>query len=154
MSHICYFLFYIVILFLFSTYFFDNITLCTNLQNVTLSNMSHLVYITLFGETDGVTLSRLEGIKNSPTHEIYVSRVVLRGDTTKHVNFDLSIINHAPMNTCGNFVGHALASYVLDRQGCSAVWHKSKKDVEVGITRKVVGIGIMVYDSIIYMAPS
>ena len=28
-------------------------------QIVTLSNMSHLVYITLFGETDGVTLSRL-----------------------------------------------------------------------------------------------
>ena len=30
-----------------------------NLPNVTLSNMSHLVYITLFGETDGVTLSSL-----------------------------------------------------------------------------------------------
>ena len=28
-------------------------------QNVTLSIMSHLVYITLLGETDGVTLSRL-----------------------------------------------------------------------------------------------
>ena len=28
-------------------------------QNVTLSSMSHLVYITLFGETDGVILSRL-----------------------------------------------------------------------------------------------
>ena len=28
-------------------------------QNVILSNMSHLVYITLFGETEGVTLSRL-----------------------------------------------------------------------------------------------
>ena len=26
---------------------------------MTLSNLSHLVYITLFGETDGVTLSRL-----------------------------------------------------------------------------------------------
>ena len=37
-------------LFWFSTYFFDNITLCTNLQNVTLSNMSHLVYISLFGD--------------------------------------------------------------------------------------------------------
>jgi hypothetical protein len=48
------------IFFLFSTYFFDNITLCTNLQNVTLSNMSHLVYITLYGETDGVILSRLD----------------------------------------------------------------------------------------------
>ena len=45
--------------YLFSTYFFDNITLCINLPTVTLSNMSHLVYITLFGETDGVTLSRL-----------------------------------------------------------------------------------------------
>jgi hypothetical protein len=43
-----------------STYFFDNITLCTNLQNVTLSNMSHLVSITLYGETDGVILSRLD----------------------------------------------------------------------------------------------
>ena len=30
-----------------------------NLPNVTLPNMSHLVYITFFGETDGVTLSRL-----------------------------------------------------------------------------------------------
>jgi hypothetical protein len=40
--------------------FFDNITLCTNLQNVTISNMSHLVYITLYGETDGVILSRLD----------------------------------------------------------------------------------------------
>ena len=49
--------------FLFVFYlFFDNITLCTNLQNVTLSNMSHLVYITLYGETDGVTLSRLDCI--------------------------------------------------------------------------------------------
>jgi hypothetical protein len=28
-------------------------------QNVTLSSMSHLVYITLLGETEGVTLSRL-----------------------------------------------------------------------------------------------
>ena len=54
------FLFYILILFWFSTYFFDNITLCTNLQNVTLSNMSHLVYITLYDETDGVILSRLD----------------------------------------------------------------------------------------------
>ena len=43
----------------FSTYFFDKITLCINLPNIMLSNMSHLVYITLFGETDGVTLSRL-----------------------------------------------------------------------------------------------
>ena len=42
--------------------FFDNITLCTNRQNVTLSNMSHLVCITLFGETHGVTLSRLDCI--------------------------------------------------------------------------------------------
>ena len=50
----------IVIFICFSTYFFDNITLCINLPNVTLSNMSHLVYITLFGETDGVTLSRLD----------------------------------------------------------------------------------------------
>ena len=53
-------IFYIVILFRFSTFFFDNITFCTNLQNVTLSNMSHLVYITLCGETDGVILSRLD----------------------------------------------------------------------------------------------
>ena len=58
-SHLCYFLLNIVIFICFSTYFFDNITLCINLPNVTLSNMSHLVYITLFGETDGVTLSRL-----------------------------------------------------------------------------------------------
>jgi hypothetical protein len=29
---------------------------------VTLSNMSHLVYITLYGETDGVILSRLDCI--------------------------------------------------------------------------------------------
>ena len=66
-SHLCYFLLNIVILFVFSTYFFDNITLCINLPNVTLSNMSHLVYITLFGETDGVTLSRLECMpKNFP----------------------------------------------------------------------------------------
>ena len=28
--------------------------------NVTLSSMSHLVYITLLGEMDGVTLSRLD----------------------------------------------------------------------------------------------
>ena len=46
-----------------STYFFDNIALSINLPNVTLSNMSHVVYITLFGETDGVTLSRLGCIK-------------------------------------------------------------------------------------------
>ena len=54
--------FYIVILFWFSTYFFDNIKLCTNPQNVTLSNMSHSVYITIFGEIDGVTLSMLDCI--------------------------------------------------------------------------------------------
>ena len=47
-SCICYFLFYIVVLFLFSTYFFYNISI-----------LSHLVYIILSGETDGVTLSRL-----------------------------------------------------------------------------------------------
>lgn len=41
----------------------DNITLCTNLQNMTLSNMSHLIYITLYGETDGVILSRLDCIE-------------------------------------------------------------------------------------------
>ena len=58
-SHLCYFLLNIVIFICFSTYFFDNITLCINLPNVTLSNISHLVYITLSGETDGVTLSRL-----------------------------------------------------------------------------------------------
>ena len=45
--------------FYFSTYFFDYITLCINLPNATISNMSHLVYLTLFGETDGVTLPRL-----------------------------------------------------------------------------------------------
>ena len=59
-SHLCYFLLNIVIFIYFSTYFFYNITLYINLPNVTLSNMSHLVYITLFGETDGVTLWRLE----------------------------------------------------------------------------------------------
>ena len=46
----------------FSTKFFDNNTLSINLPNVTLSNMSQLVYITLFGETDGLTLSRLDCI--------------------------------------------------------------------------------------------
>ena len=56
-SHHCYFLLNIII---FSTCFFDkNTQICINLPNVTLSNMSHLVYITHFGETDGVTLSRL-----------------------------------------------------------------------------------------------
>ena len=55
-SHLCYFLLNIVIFICFSTYFFHNITFCTN---VTLSNMWHLVYITLFGENDGVILSRL-----------------------------------------------------------------------------------------------
>ena len=58
-SHLCYFLLRIAILICFSTYFFDDITLCINLSNVTLLNMSHLVYITPFGETDGVILSRL-----------------------------------------------------------------------------------------------
>ena len=58
--HLCYFLLIIVISNFFSTYFFDNITLRINLPNVTLSNMSHLVYITLFGETGGVTLTRLD----------------------------------------------------------------------------------------------
>ena len=47
-------------LFVFSTYIFGNITFYINLPNVTLSNMSHLENITLVGETDGVTLSRLE----------------------------------------------------------------------------------------------
>ena len=60
-SHLSYFLWNVVVLICFSTYFFDNITyICINLSNVTLSNMPHLVYITLFGERDGVTLSRLE----------------------------------------------------------------------------------------------
>ena len=54
----CYFLLNTVSFIYFSKYFFDNITLCINLLNV--SNMSHLVSITLFGETDGVALSRLE----------------------------------------------------------------------------------------------
>ena len=63
-SHLFYFLFNIVIF--FSTCFFDNITLCINLPNVTLSNMSHLVYVTLFGETDGVTLSRLGCSQRGP----------------------------------------------------------------------------------------
>ena len=58
--HLCYFLLNIAILIFISTYFFDNITLCINLPNVTLSNKPHLVYITHFGETDGVTLSRLD----------------------------------------------------------------------------------------------
>ena len=58
-SHLSYFLLNIVISICFYTYFFHNITLCITLPNVTSSNMSHLVYITLFGETDGVTLSRL-----------------------------------------------------------------------------------------------
>ena len=49
----------IVVLICLSTYLLDKITLCMNLPNVTLPNMSHLVYITFFGETDGVTLSRL-----------------------------------------------------------------------------------------------
>ena len=57
MFYLCYFLLNIIIF--FSTYFFDNITLCISIPNVTSSNMSHLVYITCFGETDGVTLSRL-----------------------------------------------------------------------------------------------
>ena len=61
-SHLSYFLLNIIIIICFSTYFFDNITLCINFPNVTLSNMSHLVYITLFGEMDDVTLSRLECI--------------------------------------------------------------------------------------------
>ena len=52
-SHLCYFLLNIVKK--ISTFLFHNITLCINLPNVTLSNMSHLVYITLFGKTDGVT---------------------------------------------------------------------------------------------------
>ena len=59
-SHLCYFLLNIVIFICFSTYFFDNITLCIKISNVTLSNMSYLVYITLSGETNDVTLSRLE----------------------------------------------------------------------------------------------
>ena len=58
-SHLCYFLLNIVIPICYSTYFFDEITLCTNLPNVTLSNVSHVVRVTLFGETDGVTLSWL-----------------------------------------------------------------------------------------------
>ena len=59
-SHLCYFLLNIVIFICFSTYFSDNITLCINLPNVTLSSMSHLDYITLLGETGGVPLSRLD----------------------------------------------------------------------------------------------
>ena len=54
-SHLYYFLLSIVLFICFPTYFFDNITLCIDLPHVTLSNMSHLVYITLFGELDGVT---------------------------------------------------------------------------------------------------
>ena len=66
-SRICYFLFYIVILYWFSTYF---LIISHYVQNVTLSNMSHLVYITLFGETDGVTLSRLGcSLTTSLVHE-------------------------------------------------------------------------------------
>ena len=60
--HLCCFLLNIVSFICFSTYFLEIITLCINLQNVSLSNMSQLVYITVFGETDGVTLSRLECI--------------------------------------------------------------------------------------------
>ena len=59
-SHLCYFLLNIVIFIFVSTYSFDDFTLCINVPNVTLSNMSRLVYITILGETDGVTLSRLE----------------------------------------------------------------------------------------------
>ena len=62
-SHCCYFLLNIEIFIWFSTYFFDNITLCNNLPNVTLSNMAHLIYVTFFVETDGVMLSRLECTK-------------------------------------------------------------------------------------------
>ena len=57
--HFCYLILNIIIFICFCTYFFDIITLCINLPNMTLSNMLHLVYITLFGEVDGVTLSRL-----------------------------------------------------------------------------------------------
>ena len=70
--HLCYVLLNIVYLnSYFSTDFFDNITICINIPNVTLSNMSHLIYITLFGETDGVTLSRLgcsNNVSNILTH--------------------------------------------------------------------------------------
>ena len=65
-SHLCYFLLNIAIFILFSTYFFDIITLRINLPDVTLSNMSHLVYITFFGETDGVTLS-MSGCSHFPS---------------------------------------------------------------------------------------
>ena len=41
---------------------FVYITLFSETDGVTLSNMSHFVYITFFGETDGVTLSRLDCI--------------------------------------------------------------------------------------------
>ena len=47
-SHLCYFLLNIAIFISFSTYFLDSITSCINLPNMTLSNMSHLVYITHF----------------------------------------------------------------------------------------------------------
>ena len=57
-SHFYYFLLNIV-MFNFSTYIFDNITVCIKIPNVTILNLSHLVYITLFGEPDGVALSRL-----------------------------------------------------------------------------------------------
>ena len=52
-SYLCYFLLKIVNFIGFSTYLFDNITSWINIPNVTLSNISHLVYsITHFGETD------------------------------------------------------------------------------------------------------
>jgi len=44
LSHLCYFLLSIVTFILFFPLFLDNITLCINLPNVALSNMSQLVY--------------------------------------------------------------------------------------------------------------
>jgi hypothetical protein len=38
---------------------------------VTLSNMSHLVYITLYGETDGVIISRLDCILFTPISSLH-----------------------------------------------------------------------------------
>ena len=57
------FYFLLNIVFIYFFYLFcDDIILCINLPNAALSNMSHLVYITLFGKMDGVTISRLECI--------------------------------------------------------------------------------------------
>jgi len=58
-------------------------------QNVTLSSMSHLVYITLFGETEGVTLSRLgcSYFGSCPRSEDFGVGKVNSHETTKEETF-------------------------------------------------------------------